>query len=56
MFTDDMKTESFMSSVRGVHDQVRSGSLSIDAARQKIIELSGGQDAIKARPPEWLNK
>lgn len=28
----------------------------IDATRQKIIELSGGRDAIKARPPEWLNK
>ena len=56
MFTDDMKTPAFMDSVRRVHDQVRSGGLDIDSARQNIIELSGGRDAIKARPPEWLNK
>jgi hypothetical protein len=56
MFTDDMKTPAFMDSVKRVHDQVRSGGLGIDSARQNIIELSGGRDAIKARPPEWLNK
>ena len=56
MFTDDMKTPAFMDSVKRVHDQVRSGGLDIDSARQNIIELSGGRDAIKARPPEWLNK
>jgi len=56
MFTDDMKTPAFMDSVKRVHDQVRSGGLDIDSARQNIIKLSGGRDAIKARPPEWLNK
>lgn len=56
MFTDDMKTPAFMDTVKRVHDQVRSGSLDLDGARQKIIELSGGRDTIKARPPEWITK
>jgi hypothetical protein len=56
MFTDNMKTPALMSSVKRVHDQVRDGSLNVDDAYKKIIELSGGRDVIKARPPEWLTK
>ena len=56
MFTDDMKTDKFMIDVKGVHAGVRKGKLSLPDARQKIVELSGGIESIKDRPPEWLNR
>jgi hypothetical protein len=56
MFTDDMKTDAFKASIKQVHAQVRSGKLTIDQARNQIVELSGGLDGIKARPPAWINQ